>query len=468
MIRRYTTTKNTKGTKIFKLLIFVIFVSFVVSASAQKEPRRVQPDASKKPANNRPDSSLGQLAVTSDPAGAEVYINDRSYGTTSPTGYLNREIKLKPGTYRIRIEYSEHREHSQNIVIRAGKLTQVNATLKPEYGYLELALSNESPDLKIEINGNLLSESDLSREGNKVKIKVRIGEQNVRVMLPGYNIFATRVMVEDKVPVPIPVALERARATLVVEAQQGTRVYIDGESKGIIPSTGRLAINTIAAGQKHKILLDKTGYSKHEETILAESGKEISITARLKPLPSSTEFADNFEGGLSLWNNPQEWKTEGGLLYVRGAGIGMPKEKNYCNGEVIFGLLLSDPRGAAWVVRAQDEKNYYLFYLNGPQGQFPNKLQTYIIRDGIFDLNAPAISPLPIIPSLEVGEAYRIRISFSGKTIEHSITPSKTGEERSLGLFTDPEGVFPCGNIGFTAPTGEVFKIHGFVIKPKE
>jgi len=113
--------------------------------------------------------------------------------------------------------------------------------------------------------------------------------------------------------------------------------------------------------------------------------------------------------------------------------------------------------GAAWAVHAIDEKNYYLFYLNGPKGKNPNKFQVFICRDGIIDLNSPVQASLPIIPALEVGQPYRIHILIKGNTIEHQIIDG-SGEERQLGYFADTDNNFACGNFGFLTLNNDDFQ----------
>ena len=116
-------------------------------------------------------------------------------------------------------------------------------------------------------------------------------------------------------------------------------------------------------------------------------------------------------------------------------------------------------------MRARDERNYYLFVWGGPGGRYPNQLRTYVVRDGAYDAERPD-GTLPIIPPLRVGETYRVRVVARGSTIEQFITPSSTGEEVSTGLFNDVKRRLALGQVGFAAPFGERFQVHGLVVRP--
>src|SRR5262249_53999746 len=153
----------------------------------------------------------------------------------------------------------------------------------------------------------------------------------------------------------------------------------------------------------------------YESAVALESGKETEWVAELKPLPTSIEFAESFVD-LSQWDVPKEWKVEKELLHVSGPpGIGLPKNKYYKNCEISFNLRFMSMRGAAWIVRAKDQNNYYLFWLNGSTGRFPNQLRTYICRNGTFDPANPAAPSLPIPILLRTDEDYSIHIQVLGK-----------------------------------------------------
>ncbi|MBK7992265.1 MAG: hypothetical protein IPK14_02280 [Blastocatellia bacterium] len=194
---------------------------------------------------------------------------------------------------------------------------------------------------------------------------------------------------------------------------------------------------------------------------------KTTLTVDLKPRLTSAEFADNFEGGLSLWNAPDLWKAENGVMTVQGINkIGMPKDLYYCESEVVFGLRLLDSRGAAWIINAQDEKNYYLFYLNGPTGQAPNKFQVFLCRDGVLNLNSPIAPSLPIIPPIKVGDSYRVYIRLKWN-YWHEILSGATAEKVSLGFLRILKITFFVEMLVLPAQAEKNFKFMVLLLRPQ-
>ncbi|MEW6731110.1 MAG: PEGA domain-containing protein [Acidobacteriota bacterium] len=450
--------KIFQRTPLFLRQLIVGFVSccvlllLIVPVLAQKDTGTVKlPPKPKGP-------TTGTLVLSSDPADAdaEIYLDNKSQGRTTRE---SKEIALKPGNYLLEVKHPEYLVFRKKITIRVGDVQPVLAILTPKNGTLLFSATDIKPGTIIELDGKAYPEADWQRDkDNNVRLKTSFGEHTVQVK--GYLAKKINLTIEEAI---VPVLLERELTTLIVQTLPKTRVYINGEASGEVPTTGELKISLPLPAEQLKVLLELDGYETYQT--LLNPAKQIPLAVNLMPLPTSAEFADTFFN-LSLWNAPKEWKVEKGLLQVRGApGLGLPKDKLYRNCEIVFGLRLAKTRGAAWVVHAKDEKNYYLFYLNGPSGPFPNQFTTYICRDGVLNLNEPASAPQPV-PSLTEKEDYRIRIRVVDNTIEHWLTPSKAGEDIKIGFYEDPNNNFSYGNAGFSVLNGEEFLINGFAIRP--
>lgn len=423
-------------------------------------PRRTPPVPAK--------TVTGTLVLFTDPPESDVFLNQKSQGKTTAAGNFNQPLSLKPGSYVLEVKHPDYEPLQQSVTIRPGSVTPLRVALRPRFGIIQLVFSQPFSNGTIKLDGNEISASDLTRTSEtEIRLKTPIGHHRLEILGAEYLPFSGEITLRGATPQSLPVILERAVAALLIKTQEGTRVYVNGQETGIVPATGALRVSTLLPDQPNTVRLERFGYEKFEQLIRGQAGKTVELEPRLLPLPTTTEFADNFQGGLQFWEAPSEWKAETGILTVPTTSrIGVVKEKRFCESEVFFGLRLTNDRGAAWVVRAQDEKNYYLFCLNGPGGIFPNKFQTYVCRDGKLDLTKPVTAPLPILPPLKPGETYRVHIKISGNTIQHWITPSKTGEEISIGFFQDAQNTFPCGTLGFSTPAGEAFQVTGFVVSP--
>jgi hypothetical protein len=146
--------------------------------------------------------------------------------------------------------------------------------------------------------------------------------------------------------------------------------------------------------------------------------------------------------------------------------VGFPTNIRYRDFEMHFHLQLTNAGGAAWAVRVKDANNYYLFYLSGPGGIFPNRFNTYIVRNNEFDPSKPARSD-NVIARLVAGGQYDIHIKARGSEIEHTITPAETGKAENLGFFDDPNSTFRYGGIGFRTVASEKFSVDELVVKPR-
>lgn len=454
-----------------KYLVFFILI-FVFPVFAQKDSPKVKRDPVNKPIEKITPTPLASVLVFSEPVGANVYLDNQLLGKTTANGKIQtakntpRFITLKPKAYIFKFEYPEYQSEAIEIVVKTGDPNTVRVDLKSKFGFLQL---NQLPKTaKVLLNEQEVSESDFSWEkADTAKIKVPLGNYQLQVIEKDYIPFIKSVEIIDKNPIQIDIDLKQKLGNLLVKSTVGAIVYLDNKEVGTISSSGSLIVADLLPKKKHHLLIERASYQKYEEDILLESNKDITIDHPLSLLVSSVEFVDSFENGLAFWDAPSQWQAKK-LLRVNGNGIGMPKEKNYCDATIVFGLRILNEKGAAWVVRAQDTENYYLFCLNASEGLYPNRLLTYICRKGKMDLTKPEIIPLPIQLDLKVGQTYEVRIKTEKNVITHSLFSNSTGEEIVIGIYKDPSNLFSCGNFGFTAPNGEDFQVHGFVIKPLE
>ncbi|MBI4852974.1 MAG: PEGA domain-containing protein [Acidobacteria bacterium] len=451
----------------FKKLIYIVasllFIAlFSIPSYSQRKLETVESNKALIPTK----PTLGSLLVVSNPSEAEVYLNNKKIGLTNSKGELT-QTSVKPGSYTVVIKRPEYQEHKEQIFITAGKPSTVNAKLKPTFAMILLSFTELGEDIKIDLDGGSLAKENfiLDLENKTIKIKTTPGEHNITVNRHSYLPVNNKIIANIEEDSLIPISLERIPVNLVIKTLAGTSLYLDGEPSGKVPTTGVLKLTTLKPDKNYKLRLELDGYEPKEELVKTETEKDIELNLDLTPLPTSAAFSETFLGGLTFWDAPKSWRAENGLLYVNGEiGVGLPKNKRYRDCNVTFGLRLNKGGGAVWVLRAKDEKNYYLFYLGGTIGKFANQFRVYVCRDGLYNLDLPADPILPLPVALKVGEDYRIRIEIKDNVIQHWITPSNIGEEFSLGLFRDPNNSFPIGGMGFALIEGQDFLINAFDI----
>ncbi len=216
--------------------------------------------------------------------------------------------------------------------------------------------------------------------------------------------------------------------------------------------------------------LEKYGYEAYKASYDFKFRTPMRIDRRLTPTPSSPEFHDDFdlpEASKVKWAIPGAgWKWDSGRLYIDNSpAVGYPKETRFRDFVMGFHLKLENGGGAAWAARIKDSDNYYLFYLSGPDGRFPNRFLTYVVRDGKFDPAKPD-DAVSLVFDLESGGQYEVIIKANGNVIEHAITSSKTGKQSPIGAFKDPDNYFPIGGIGFRTVGAEKFSVDEIFVQP--
>lgn len=206
---------------------------------------------------------------------------------------------------------------------------------------------------------------------------------------------------------------------------------------------------------------------------------------RHKPPPSpppqfpvtATVFNDLFDSPTN-WNLPPSgWAItkSNRLLIDNQDSLAFAPKLNYGDFDMEFHLKLEDAGGAAWALRVQpDGRNYYLFYLSGPNGQYANRFLTYIVKDNkvtptMFDQSLG----LPL--KLEEGGQYVIAIKAEGNRFTTFITYSgKTAAEddpsiglrKNIGDFKDSENTYSTGSVGFRTLGPQKFSLDELWIWP--
>jgi hypothetical protein len=447
-------------------------------ALAQKAPDRV--DDPRPPANtNRPrpvvtSPTTGALSVVAGIRGAKVQLfsiarDGRSAlkSTVLADDDGNATFSsLAPGSYRVIVSNPDHDDATEEVRIVAGKAETVSGKPRPRFGYVVIVRPELAEDTVIEIDGTRIAPSAINRDANGTAwIKQPLGKHVVRILKPGFEPYVVESDVVAGDLAMVAPAMEREWSSLVVRGQVGTRVYLDGAPAGIVPSTGAFEIPRLVAGRSYELRFELDDFQPLARVVLVERGTKPVVDAALEPLPTNGPFEDAFLAGLAAWDAPATWRAEGGVLTVAGPGVGFARDSRYRDFDMRFAVRLVGQKGAAWVLRGKDEKNYYLFVLGGPAGRYPNQLRTYVVRDGVFDPAAPA-STLPVVEPLAPDDTYLVRIRAEQNVIQQWLTPSSTGEEMSIGLFTDVKRMFAFGRIGFAAPFDESFMVNGLSVVP--
>jgi hypothetical protein len=192
--------------------------------------------------------------------------------------------------------------------------------------------------------------------------------------------------------------------------------------------------------------------------------------ARQRAHVESMKFSDDFTSSLTSWEAPADWETalEKKIPIVKIKGFGLLKAgQDWDNYQAEFEVKINK-EAAAWVLRATNSQNFYLFKLSGEKAEAvpKNSLMTYVFSEGQY-LNsarredAPGAAFVALVPfKIRAKEYFRVRMVARGHTITHFINDTR------IDSWTD--NTFSRGRFGFNANLLESFFVRYLRISPAE
>lgn len=189
------------------------------------------------------------------------------------------------------------------------------------------------------------------------------------------------------------------------------------------------------------------------------------------PLPPLTtvEVSDEFINSVKWAVPPTGWRIEkgrgkGSLEVADQPQVGYLKDVSFADFYAVFTVTLLDDRGAAWAARVNGEGDYYLFYLSGPGGLYPNSFASYVVRGG--ERVPKSFQTTNVTMELKEGQSYFVRITAEGKKFTHILENNETAERNLLGEFVDEDDTYPQGGFGFLTVNREKFSVDDLFIGP--
>jgi hypothetical protein len=430
------------------------------------EPRVIRRPPRVTPRPSRPANSV--LIIKTYPENATVEIDGLPTKSTAP-GEFSKEL-LANKIYTIKVAAGpNYQTNEQRISLKAGQPKILDVTLTYRFGSVKLGPAIEGAKIYLDDLAVSSDKYNLDESSGLILINdLPEGEHIIKYDHPDYVILERKFKISPGSQYTWTFLPKRALVEMRVKTNAGAAIYLDNEPKGTTTSDGTLKLSEIRIGD-HEIKLAKDGFQDYKVTRRFEFGKPVDLDHQLEPLATATEFQDDFDiANTSRWTMPPSgWSIKSGRLHIANSPlIGFPTDLRYFDFEMHFLLRLTNAGGATWALHIKDPNNYYLFYLSGPEGLFPNRFITYIVIDNKLDPHAP-VSSVPVPMELKAGGDYTIEITASKNIIEHAITPAATGERIRFGFFEDPKHLFPYGNIGFRTVAQEQFSIDELFVLPK-
>lgn len=466
--------------RVLSILICIVCLAATPLVSAQRdypEVEKPKPKVRTPPKPRRPQGSLaaqnranGVLFVLTDPPVAQVLI--KSQGALVKQGRSEDgefRAELPPGLYDVEVSSQYHQPFTAKATVRQVGTRPVQADLLPTVGSILIGLGSVEGDVAILVDGRKPAKVVKGGE-NQLEIEnLPVGTHTLRISHPTIADWERRVEVGGGATTTVTPKFTPAIANLIVRSEPGAEVFVDDSYTGKIGDNGELKIlNKLGPGD-HTIRVTKDQYETAQvkrRLAVGEATLDLPLTRKV----FSEAFADQFLGVPTQWDLPKTWQVTKGKMRVRpttaaAAGLGLIRDKEYANFKASFDISFVNGKGAAWVVRARDKQNYYLFHLVGPSGNGRNTFHSFLVQDGqLKQLKAPEFLALDLSAA---NASFLISIEATGASIQHFIEISsdpQAGGKRPLSVLRD--STFSSGTLGFTSKDGEEFLVYFINVEP--
>lgn len=415
--------------------------------------------------------TYGVLLVLTDPPTASVSIKDSGGKVVNRADSKNGElqVELPHGKYDVEVTADQYHPYpgGKGILVSAERPQTVQAYLKATTGSIIIGPIDD--DATVLIDGKKLRDLDIKFNVKKEEKQVELddvpeGYHTLSISSPRIADWKRdRVRVQGGATSYITTTFELALANLIVRSEPDAEIYLDGMMAGKTSSTGELRIPEKKPG-KHTIRAEKDGFEPAQKTDTFGIGSVV-VEVKLSRIKSSPEFSDYFQAGTSFWDAPKTWQVRSGKLLVKGASEVGLRSGFYDDFKMTFDISFSNEKGAVWIVRAHDKRNYYLFQLSGPKGASPKLFKSYIYQNG----QPKLLSSDRVVEDLSLlNDSYTITIQAKGPTIKHFIKLKSNPAGGSELFSTLTDSTFSYGAIGFGGIDGEEFVVYFVSVLPDE
>lgn len=248
----------------------------------------------------------GSLFISSQPSGAEIYLNGEYRGLSPLTVY-----NLWPGTYTVRAEKTGYQDYSTPAYVSATVQTTVHCPLTPQSSPGSLYV------ISTPTGSNVYLDSVYKGTSPVTISNIAPGTHNLEVDHAGYYDWKSTVSVPTGGTRTVDATLNPMPSSTtgwvyVSSSPGGATVTLDGTNMGETPSSGSLKLNNVGVGS-HAVVLTRPGYQQYTATTSVSANTVTEVSAILQPTttPSGT-------GSLMVTSTPA-----GANVFIDNAFVGI-------------------------------------------------------------------------------------------------------------------------------------------------
>jgi formylglycine-generating enzyme required for sulfatase activity len=239
----------------------------------------------------------GKLRIDTNGVVATVLID----GVES--GRAPGEVEAPPGSHTVTLRAARYVDFITNVNVEGlGKRQDLSATLQPSWGTLKV--------IAVPAGANVMVDGKDSGKA-PATIEADSGVRHVQVSAPGLKTWESSVVVKAGETLALgPITLGQPDAELTLRSDpSGAEITVAGTYRGRTPVKVDLP-----AGVSHNIVATLPGYANWTKSVFADSGKKITLDAKLQPVLASVTVdgepsdAELFIDGKPHGRTPQKFE----------------------------------------------------------------------------------------------------------------------------------------------------------------
>ncbi len=221
----------------------------------------------------------GFIIVTSEPSGAEVFLNGQQVGITP---YQGRQL---PGAYTLALRMHLYHEHSEQFSLSPGGTTELPAiALKAQFGTLHVMTEPAGADVLLD--GKSIGTTPISA------YQLGSGSHNLELRAAIHHPLQQRLDIKDGEEKRLSLALKPAYGSLHIDSDPpGATVYLDNQEAGSTPYREERQ-----ASGSYQLRLESELHSSTRATLTVEDEKRsehfFALTKNYGTLRIESEGAD--------------------------------------------------------------------------------------------------------------------------------------------------------------------------------
>jgi hypothetical protein len=224
------------------------------------------------------------LVITTEPTGANVFINDDYLGKTPYQG------QLPAGDYNYRIENPQYHTQAGKIKI-TDKKEVLNFNLKPNFGNIYIS---SLPEAGMQI---YLNNQNTDKTTPATLYKLNSGKHTVKLINEWYEPIEKEFDVKDEQTINTSFTMQAVFANIKIKTNGNASIEIDGKKRANGEFNDRLRKGIYTVKLKHE------QYYEQEFQLIVEANKNQELSYELKPKTGTLEIVSTPFDATILLNN---------------------------------------------------------------------------------------------------------------------------------------------------------------------